>query len=206
MILRHGLFLMLSLSKNKFGSACIIPTDLSAYGGGGQAKCSLFTTPLGNNMIKIRKATHDDVKSITSLWCEFMDLHNNYDNYYKRAKNGSKVFSEFIKKQISEGNSLVLVGLINKVICAYLAAKIEYRPAVFSARKYGLISDIAVAEKYRRHGIGEKIYSEAIEWFKKRKIKRIELTVATSNPISIKFWSKLGFKPYSERRFIEVDN
>ena len=157
-------------------------------------------------MIKIRKATHKDVKSITSLWCEFMDLHEGYDNYYKRAKNGTKVFSDFINKQISDRNSLVLVGIINKVICAYLSAKIDNRPAVFSETKYGYIFDIAVNKKYQRKGIGEQIYNEAIEWFRKRKIKRIELTVAISNPISMSFWSKLGFKPYSERRFIEIDN
>jgi ribosomal protein S18 acetylase RimI-like enzyme len=157
-------------------------------------------------MIKIRKATHKDVEKISSLWCEFIDLHERYDNYYKRAKNGTKVFNEFINKQISDRNSLVLVGITNKIICAYLSAKIDNRPAVFSETKYGFISDIAVAEKYRRQGIGEKLYYEAIEWFRKRKIIRIELTVATSNPISMKFWSKLGFKPYSERRFIEIDN
>jgi len=157
-------------------------------------------------IIKIRKATHNDVKSITSLWCEFLDLHNNNDNYYKRAENGAKVFSEFINKQISDRNSLVLVGITNKIICAYLSAKIDSRPAVFSETKYGYISDIAVATKYRRNGIGEKIYNEAIEWFRKRKIKRIELTVAISNPISMNFWSKLGYKPYSERRFIEIEN
>ena len=164
----------------------------------------LGATLLGINMIKIRKATHKDVENVTSLWCEFMDLHDSYDNYYKRAKNGSSVFSEFIDKQISERNSLVLVGLTNKVICGYILAKIENRPSVFSETKYGFIYDIAVAEKYRRNGIGEKLYNEAFVWFQKRKIKRIELTVATSNPISIKFWSKLGFKPYCERRFIEV--
>ena len=157
-------------------------------------------------MIKIRKATHKDVENITSLWCEFIDLHGYYDKYYKRSKNGSKVFGKFIDKQIRERNSLVLVGLINKVICAYLSAKIDSRPAVFSETKYGYITDIAVAKKYRRNGIGEKLYYKAFEWFRNRKIKRIELTVATSNPISINFWTKLGFKPYSERRFIKIDN
>lgn len=157
-------------------------------------------------IIKIRKATHNDVKIITSLWREFMDLHNGYDNYYKRAKNGTKIFSEFIKKQISDRNSLVLVGITNKIVCSYLLAKVENKPAVFAVRRYGLIVDIAVAEEYRRLGIGEKIYNEAIKWFSRRKIKRVELTVAISNPISMNFWTKLGFKSYSERRFIEIDN
>ena len=132
-------------------------------------------------MLKIRKATHKDVKNITSLWCEFIDLHESYDNYYKKANNGSSVFSEFINKHISERNSLVLVGLINKEICAYLLASIEKRPSVFSETKYGYISDIAVTKNYRRRGIGEKLYNEALEWFQKRKTDRINRSNIKSN-------------------------
>ncbi len=155
-------------------------------------------------MLKIRKAIQKDVENISALWVEFIDLHKGYENYYKRAKNGHSIFSQFISKQISERNSLVLVGLADKIICSYLLAKIEYRPPVFAERKYGLISDIAVSANYRRKGFGKQLFNESLAWFKKRKVQRIELTVVTSNPISMNFWSKLKFKEYSERRYIKL--
>jgi ribosomal protein S18 acetylase RimI-like enzyme len=69
-----------------------------------------------------------------------------------------------------------------------------------------MIYDIAVSEKYRRNSIGEKLYNTAIEWFQKRKVKRIELNVSISNPVSMKFWTKIGLKPYYERRFVNIAN
>ena len=48
------------------------------------------------------------------------------------------------------------------------------------------------------------IGGESIKWFRKRKIIRVELTVATSNPLSMSFWEKHGFKPYYERRFKNI--
>jgi ribosomal protein S18 acetylase RimI-like enzyme len=157
-------------------------------------------------MLKIRKAIQKDVENISALWIEFIDLHESYENYYKKAKNAHSLFSQFISKQISARNSLVLVGLADNKICSYLLAKIEDRPPVFADRKYGLISDLAVSANYRRKGFGEQLFNESLIWFKKRNVKRIELTVATSNPISVNFWSKLKFKQYSERRYIELGN
>ncbi len=156
-------------------------------------------------MITIKKASHKNVDSIKTLWCEFMDFHEQYDNFYRRAKNSTDLFGQFIDKQISDRNALVLVAQSGNEICGYLLARIEYRPPVFADQKHGVIYDVAVSGKYRRKGIGEKLYNEALEWFKKRKTSRIELTVATTNPVSMNFWTKLGLKAYSERRFININ-
>jgi len=155
-------------------------------------------------MIKIKKASHKDVEKIKSLWCEFIDFHERYDSYYKRSENGAKAFGQFVDKQISNRNALVLIAQVDKETCAYLIARLENRPSVFVETRYGMIYDIAVSEKYRRNGIGEKLYHATIDWFQKRKVERIELNVATSNPVSMKFWTKIGLKTYYERRFINI--
>ena len=157
-------------------------------------------------MIKIKKASRKDVEKIKSLWCEFLDFHERYDSHYKRSKNGAKAFGRFVTRQISDRNALVLIAQVDKETCAYLLARLENRPPVFVETRYGMIYDIAVSEKYRRNGIGEKLYNTAIEWFQKRKVKRIELNVSISNPVSMKFWTKIGLKPYYERRFVNIAN
>jgi ribosomal protein S18 acetylase RimI-like enzyme len=154
----------------------------------------------GNVMI-IRKARQGDVDAICELWCEFMDFHEKHDPIYKKAKNGSKVFHKFITEQVKSRNALVLVAIQDKAICAYLLAKIDQRPPVFEKRRIGVIYDLAVSAPYRRQGMGESLYKESIQWFRKKKINRVELTVATSNPLSTRFWKKHGFKPCYERRF-----
>ena len=155
-------------------------------------------------MITIRKAKHNDVERILDLWCEFMDFHEQYDSIYKRSKNGRSKFLKFLKERISDRNSLVLVASEEETICGYLLAKIETKPPVFNERRHGVIFDLATTEKLRRKGIGEKLFHESVEWFNKKKINRVELEVAISNPISMKFWTKMGFKPYSERRYIRI--
>jgi len=152
----------------------------------------------------IRKAKHGDVDAICELWCEFMDFHEKHEPFYKRAKNGAKIFHKFIKEKIRSRNALVLVAVQDKEVCAYLLASIDKRSPVFEMRRIGAIYDLAVTESYRRKGIGERLYKESIRWFRKRKIDRVELTVATSNPLSTKFWKKHGFKPYYERWFNNI--
>lgn len=155
-------------------------------------------------MIKIKKASRKDVENIKSLWCEFIDFHERFDNYYKRSENGTDVFSQFALKQINDRDSLVLIAQMDEETCGYSIARIENRPPVFVETRFGMIYDFAVSEKYRRNGIGEKLYNAVTEWFKKKNVDRVELNVATSNPISMKFWTKLGLKPYYERRFINI--
>ena len=157
-------------------------------------------------MVKIKNASRKDVEKIKSLWCEFIDFHESYDSYYKRSKNGARAFSQFVDKQISDRNALVLIAQVDNETCGYLIARIENRQPVFAETRYGMIYDIAVNEKYRRKGIGEKLYESSVDWFQSRKVKRIELNVAISNPISMKFWTKIGLKPYYERRFINIGN
>lgn len=157
-------------------------------------------------MTTIRKAKQNDVKRITDLWCEFMDFHEQYDSIYKRAKHGQIEFMKFLKERISDRNSLVLIAKEGKNTCGYLLAKIESKPSVFSERRHGVIFDLAIEQYSRRKGLGEKLYQESIRWFKSKKINRIELSVATTNPISTKFWTKIGFQPYSERRYIKIDS
>ena len=155
-------------------------------------------------MIKIRKANRKDIPDIIKLWCEFMDFHEKYDSYYMRSPRGHLKFKKFIDNQISSRKSLVLVAISENIICGYLLAMIENKSPVFKVRRYGLISDVAVSSIFRREGIGEKLCLESYEWFKKHKINRIELNVATTNPVSMNFWSKLGFNSYCESRFIEI--
>ena len=152
----------------------------------------------------IRKARHSDVSAICELWCEFMDFHAKYDSCYKRNKKAVNVFSKFVHELISNRKALVLVAQDKKDLIGYLLARLDDRPPVFELKRIGAIYDLAVTEEARNTGIGTRLYKKSLEWFKKHKIKRVELTVATTNPISTRFWKKHGFKPYYERRFKNI--
>jgi ribosomal protein S18 acetylase RimI-like enzyme len=154
--------------------------------------------------MRIRKAKHSDVDRVTALWCEFMDFHAGYDPCFTRRKGSVEIFKKYLHEQISSRKALLLVAEDHKDLIGYLLAKIEERPPVFELRRIGFISDTAVTGDIRNKGVGTRLYKESLKWFKKRNVDRVELIVATTNPISTRFWKKLGFKSYTERKYIEI--
>lgn len=153
--------------------------------------------------MRIREANRSDLPEIVDLWKEFMDFHRDYDNFYARSKDGPSNFHKHIEGQIESDDAALLVAEESGRIIGYAKIGISQYPPVFEVDKYGLISDVAVAEEYRRQGIGEALFDKSKEWFEGKGISRIELRVANVNPVARGFWSKMGFKPYMTTMFKE---
>ena len=92
-----------------------------------------------------------------------------------------------------------MVAESNGKIIGYFAAKIEKPSPIFSPKRIGKISRAFVLEEYRRLGIGKKAVKEILKWFKKNKIKHVEVTVDARNEIGVRFWQSLGFKEFMKR-------
>ena len=157
-----------------------------------------------NEKFKIRQATGADVSALSELWKEFMDFHKERDPHFSRATTGHENFAKFVAEHIQNDMSCVLVAEEKNEIIGYCMASIAKYPPVFEPTKYGTVFDLAVTEKYRRKGIGKRMFEEIERWFSERKIRRIELRVATSNEVSIAFWHKMGFIPYVETVYKEI--
>ena len=154
--------------------------------------------------ITIRKAKQSDCEFILSLWIEMMDFHRKYDKHYSRSESSKKDFRKFLLENISSKKSLVLVASYNKKIVGYTIASIVKYPIILQLKQFGAVYELVVHKKYRRNGIGEQLFTETKEWFKKRGLKRVEISVLKRNPISSKFWDKMGFDTYLERRFKKI--
>ena len=149
--------------------------------------------------IIIRNANKEDFPAIVELWKEMMDFHAQRDSFFTRASDGDKKFKEFLHTILQEKDtSLLLVAEISESnqIVGYTLGKLDNYPPVFQIKQYGSIYDMAVSSSFRRKRIGEKLFTKALEWFKIKGIKRLELRVATSNEISPLFWEQMGFIGY----------
>ena len=51
-------------------------------------------------------------------------------------------------------------------------------------------------EERRKKGVANKMFDVALKWFKKNKVKTVELRVATINPEAQAVWKSLGFAPF----------
>ena len=153
--------------------------------------------------MRIREANRSDLPEIVELWKEFMDFHSDLDHFYTRAEDGSDNFQKHLEGQVESDDAALLVAEDSGRIIGYAKIGISQYPPVFEMDEYGLISDVAVAEEYRRKGIGQALYEASTKWFTDKGLTRTELRVATVNNVALGFWSKMGFKPYMTTMFKE---
>ncbi|MEN8126852.1 MAG: GNAT family N-acetyltransferase [Planctomycetota bacterium] len=154
----------------------------------------------------IREATKEDVPKILPVWREMMEFHAVRDAHFAICESADQEFAKWISENIVKEDAIVYVAESTKSIVAYCLCLISERPPVCEMkRQYGNLSDLAVAEKYRRDGIGEQIVEQAMEWFRSQGLKRVEVRVAVTNEISTRFWRKMGFSTYLETMSKPVD-
>ena len=154
--------------------------------------------------IKYREATKQDIPKIIELWKEFIDFHKDRDPFFSRSKEGPDNFGEYVLENMSKEDAIVYVAESNGEVVAYILSIIKNYPPAFEIKKFGLITDLAVASGSRRSGIGVHLFEMAKDWFVKKGMNRIEIGVAVTNEISTSFWEKIGFKPYKKTCYLEL--
>jgi hypothetical protein len=153
--------------------------------------------------LKIREATHADLPKIIELWKELMDFHSNLDSFYTRSQDGPSNFRKHLESLFESEDDALLVAEVSGKTIGYAKICISQYPPVFEMDKFGLISDVAVAKQYRRKGVGEALFNRSMDWFCEKGIERVELRVASVNPVAQGFWKKMGFRPYMTTMFKE---
>lgn len=150
--------------------------------------------------MKIRTAVPEDTPRVLDLWKEFMDFHGERDPAFIRSATGHEGFGVFLEENMKSETAHVLVADDGDGLFGYCLARIAERPPVFDIRRYGQILDLAVSGPRRRSGVGETLLGEALTWFKKQGVSRVEISVSTANEVATSFWEKHGFKTYLETR------
>lgn len=152
----------------------------------------------------IREATPADIPHILVIWLEFMHFHANVNPTFTPTDDGQEKFAKHIKECIESDTSLLIVAELSDTVVGYCLASTAERPPVLVDRKYGMIDDLAVVGTRRRQGIGEALLKRAEAWFRTVGIRRVELQVVTANEVASRFWTKVGYVTYMERRYREV--
>jgi ribosomal protein S18 acetylase RimI-like enzyme len=152
----------------------------------------------------IRKASTYDVPQIVELWKELMDFHKERDRIFSRSVTGHVAFADFVTGHISNETSCVFVAEAGRNLVGYCLAFIEKYPPVLKMTEYGLVQDLGVTKKYQRRAIGKRLLKKAQNWFSEKGVRRIEARVAEFNKASTESWAKMGFTPYLETVFMEI--
>ena len=150
------------------------------------------------------EATTDNIPEIVELWKELSDHHSKIDPFFTRREDGHVNFTSFLTGLLKAQDARIFIAIDGPEIIGYIIAKIEAYPPVYLLKTYGAIYDILVTSKYRRKGIGSKLFQAALIWFQSLGIQRIELSIVPQNIESSSFWKKLGFQDYMHKLYKKI--
>jgi GNAT superfamily N-acetyltransferase len=157
--------------------------------------------------IEIKEAKKEDIDSILRLQTKLSDYHRKIEkNYYKAGKERKAIEKKRLVEYFSkrEKNRKILVAKVGNKIVGFFIGKIEKAHSYCQAKKIGVIFQAFVEEKFRRKGIGRLFFEELLKWFKKKKVKFIEVEVDSKNKIGVEAYKRYGFFEFHKRMRLDL--
>jgi ribosomal protein S18 acetylase RimI-like enzyme len=153
----------------------------------------------------IREAVPSDLEGLVELWIELMDYHRERDPFFRRSVDGHTRFRDFVVTKMEAEEAILLVAEQHGTLVGFSMAMVRDYPPVFETIRHGFIQDAVVTERARRQGVGRRLYEETLAWLREQGVSRIELEVATSNPVSQAFWYAMGFRDSIKRLALDLE-
>ncbi len=90
-------------------------------------------------------------------------------------------------------------------IVGFMLCMLSPNVPIFKERKIGIIADVYVLEERRRKGVARKMLDVAVRWFRKNKVRSVQLGVAHDNMEGRAVWRSMGFEPYMITKRLDLD-
>jgi ribosomal protein S18 acetylase RimI-like enzyme len=136
---------------------------------------------------------------VLAVWREMADDHAAYDPHrWHWARDAeSHIRSRFAElMDRPEAVQLVAVGRNGQVI-GFCSGGVRSLPPVFATQCVGEISDLAVTEDRRRHGVGMAILRAMFTELARQGAEEVRLSVAIQNKPAVGLYRKLGLHEVS---------
>lgn len=148
---------------------------------------------MARDEIRIKQATSDDLATIADMWSESAIYHARIEPRFQYASDLVRPIESFFSKMLESETGYILVALDGKEIVGYISSFIQERAPIHAVRKIGFVDGLFVKPHVRRQGIGRQLWHTLLEWLEEHDIPKIQLTVASKNPVAMKFWQRMGF-------------
>ena len=156
--------------------------------------------------VTVRKAKKGDVTAIVDLWKELMDFHKSLDAVFTRSRTGHKVFAEYLaKERLDNEIACTWVAHSGTMVVGFCMAVIKKSPPVVKIKEYGHLEVMVVPKEWQGKGIGRRLFKKAKSWFDKKNLIRLEVHFSVHNEMARAFWREMGFLPYLETGFMELE-
>ena len=143
------------------------------------------------NEIIIKKAEITDLKCIQNLNKILFDLeYENYDSTLDTTWPVSKEVEKYFKNAIE--NDIALVTIINNDVVGYLIGSLNTHNS-YNKTKQAELDNMCILDKYRKLGIGSKLFNKFKEICKENNINELKVVASYKNQNAIDFYKKNGF-------------
>ena len=148
-------------------------------------------------MIKIRKATISDLKSVVKLF-------DQYRVFYEKPSNEDKA-EIFLYERMTQNDSQIFVAETDG---NQLVGFVQLYPIFSSTRmkKLWLLNDLFVEKEYRGKGISKKLIDISKELCRQTNSCGMILETAKTNIIGNELYPKVGFNLDKEHNYYSWDN
>jgi ribosomal protein S18 acetylase RimI-like enzyme len=159
---------------------------------------------VGDPEVVVRPAKAGDLDAVLSLWEEMMDYHAPFDVRLQVLPGGRAHTEQAMGYWLNGDAHCLLVaeahdGVIGFALGGPVDTSLGLKPAV-----YGHIAHICVTARWRRRGIGRRLFGRLRDWFQRRGLSSIHIHVSHYSPVSQQFWRALGFEDYIERLWCDL--
>jgi len=155
----------------------------------------------------IREATQGDYEALCAIFAEADAMHREALPHIFREAAGPARPRDFILKILADKNTALFVAEHEGEIIGLIHVRVRETPdiPILVPRRYAVINDLVVKEKFRRHGVGRALLERAERWALDKGATQVELVVWEFNKGAIAFYEKLGYKTISRRMWKSLD-
>ncbi len=142
---------------------------------------------------------------MVGLWDELVEHHGRLSPLFTPAADSREKWSKYLAKKFSEKSTKLIVAQEDGAVVGFMLCMLSPNAPIFKERTLGIISDVYVRQERRRKGIAKEMLKVALRWFKKNRVKSVQLSVAAANFEARAVWGQLGFKPLMIQKRLDID-
>lgn len=143
------------------------------------------------------------MKPLLDLTIKLRDFHRKLDKSYKKGKDWSDA-RKHLKDALKSKNNLVLLAEFQGQVVGFSLGRIQPAGSIYVHEKIGFIFDVYLEPDFRRKGIVRSLLEKQNIWFKKNRIRFVELYVDVKNKHGFNAWKKHGFRPIMVRKRLDL--
>ena len=149
----------------------------------------------------IREANQGDYEALCAIFAEADAMHREALPHIFREAAGPARSKDFVFEILADENAALFVAEHEGQIIGLVHVRVRETPdiPILVPRRYAVINDLVVKERFRRHGVGRALLERAERWALDKGATQVELVVWEFNKGAIAFYEELGYKTISRR-------